>query len=197
MDMRYSALPIGLFLIAVAAPAADSPIRNYEECVKAGHSTGKTAGQDVCLTPQDWRTFVKGLQPSIRQGIYGTITLRTGNCMPRVVTRGEDGTLNLPPRQDPCTVAVVDREVYIYPVLGSKYKWRGTYLPGDVAPLRVVRSKNGFYEVEVPAGSYSVLVEDEGKKYCMFGNSNDEACAVTIKAGELWEYQILINHASD
>ena len=87
MDMRYSALLIGLFLTAVAAPAADSPIRNYEECVKAGHSTGKTAGQDVCLSPKDYRTFVKGLKPTIPEGIYGTVMLRTGNCQLRIPTQ--------------------------------------------------------------------------------------------------------------
>jgi hypothetical protein len=79
--------------------------------------------------------------------------LRTGDCMPRVGKRNQDGTLDLPPSQNPCTFTPVDREVYICPVLGSKHKWRGTYLPSDVIPLRVVRSKNGFYEVELPAGS--------------------------------------------
>jgi hypothetical protein len=117
--------------------------------------------------------------------------------MPRIVTRREDGTLDLPPEKNPCTFAPVDREIYIYSVLRSKHQWRGPYLPRDIPPLRVVKSKNGFYEIELPAGSYSVLVEDEGKKYCMFGNTNDDACPVTIKGGELWEYQILINHASD
>ncbi len=147
---------------------------------------------------EEYRTFVKGLKPTISEGIYGTVMLRTGNCMPQVRIRRKDGTLDLPPRQNPCTLTIVDREVYIYRVLSSKHKWRGPYLPNDVAaPLRVVTSKNGFYEAELPAGSYSVLVEDDGKKYCMFGNTNDEACPVTIKAGELWEYQILINHASD
>ena len=195
--MRYFPVLLGLCLTAVAALAADSPIRNYDECVNAGHGTGRTAGRDVCLSPKDYRTFVKGLKLTIPEGIYGTVMLRTGDCMPQVGRRRKDGTLELPPRQNPCTFTIVDREVYIYPVLGSKHTWRGTYLPNDVAPFRIVRSKNGFYEVELPAGSYSVLVEDGGKKYCMFGNSNDEACPVTIKAGELWEYQILINHASD
>ena len=116
---------------------------------------------------------------------------------PRIVHRREDGTVDMPPERDPCTRRLVDREIYIYSVLGLKHEWRGPYLPRAMPPLRVVKSKNGLYEIELPAGSYSVLVEDEGKKYCMFGNMNDEACPVTIKAGELWEYQILINHASD
>jgi hypothetical protein len=194
--MQYSGLLIGLFLTAGVARAADSPVRNYEECVKAGYPTGTAAFQERCWTPWDFRTFVKGLKPTIRQGIYGTITLRTGDCMPLSVKEGKDGRLIVPPRKNPCTVTVVDRDVYIFPVLRSHYKW-GSYLPTDIAPLRTVTSKNGFFEVELPPGSYSVLVESRGRKYCRWSNANHEACPATIKMGELWEHQIVINQATD
>lgn len=184
-----------LILSGAATLSADTRVRNYEECVKAGYLTGTAAGQERCWTPREFRIFVKGLKPTIRQGIYGTITLRTGNCMPFIRELGQDGNF-VRPRSNPCHLAVVDREVYIFPLLGSRYKWGQPFLPTDMALSWVTRSKNGFYEIELPAGSYSVLVEHDGKKYCARANKNDEACPVTVELGVIWEHQILVNRAA-
>jgi hypothetical protein len=166
-----------------------APVQNYEECVKAGYPTGRSAGQERCWLPTTFRIFVKDLKPTIRQGIYGTITLRTGNCMPRL--RFGDERDKIPPT-DPCAWSIVDRQVNIMQPIEAPNS-RGPYPPRDLVPLKVTQSFNGFYEIALPAGKYSVFVEDNGKKLCSWGGD----CQITIGKDMIWEHNIRINHASD
>jgi hypothetical protein len=195
--MRQAIVILMFVFITGATPSApDITVRNYEECVKAGYPTGKAAGQERCWTPREFRTFVKGLKPSIRQGIYGTITLRSGNCMPMSSKRRKDGKLDIPQRPNPCRVDVIDSTVYIYPLHKKNLLKPVPYPPPDLTPVAVGRSTDGFYEIMLPTGSYSVLVEDRGLKSCRFMSNELEACPVTISTDEVWEYPIEINHAS-
>jgi hypothetical protein len=116
--------------------------------------------------------------------------------MPGVVDVDRQGNIIVPPRPNPCHMTTVDREIYIMePIMGS-HRWGGPYLPLDLTALKSTKSKNGIYEVELPAGTYSVLVEDNGKKYCSWSGMKGEACQITIRNGQLWEYNIEVNHAS-
>ena len=175
--------------------SATVSVNNYEECVKAGYPTGTAAGQERCWTPKGFRIFVKGLNPTIRQGLYGTITLITGNCMPSMVDVDRQGNIIVSPGPNPCRLTVIDREIYIMEPIEGSHRWGGPYLPVDSSAVKSTKSTNGIYEVELPAGTYSVFVEDNGKKYCNRSGMKGEACQITIRDGQRWEYNIEIDHA--
>lgn len=42
---------------------------------------------------------------------------------------------------------------------------------------------NGYFETELPAGTYSVFVEDDGKEYCNFSGGLGGQCQVTVTDG--------------
>ena len=162
-----------------------TPVRNYDECVKAGYPTGKAAGQERCWTPTSFRIFVKGLKPTIHQGLYGSITLRSGNCMPGMIFGDERDKI---PPPNPCTLMTVDRTVYIMEPIEARYKWHGPYLSADLPPFKITKSINSIYEIELPVGRYELCVEDNGKKYCRW-------VPFTIEKERLQEFNIEINHA--
>ena len=62
---------------------------------------------------------------------------------------------------------------------------------------QIKSDENGFYEVELPPGTYSIFVEDLGKEYCNPQNLGErgELCQITIGT-ELKEYNIGINHVA-
>ena len=70
-------------------------------------------------------------------------------------------------------------------------KWKDGYLTEEAIPIKMQVAKNGFYEFDLPVGTYNVFVQDNGKKYCV------GICWITIKRDEIKENNIRINHASD
>ena len=54
--------------------------------------------------------------------------------------------------------------------------------------------ENGFYEVNLQPGTYSVLVEDEGKEYCNSFGIGRKICQVIVEDA-VKEYNIRIDHA--
>jgi hypothetical protein len=120
-------------------------------------------------------------------GVHGTVTLREGNCQPGVV--GET-------RAIPCDVHPVSRRVYIYsPPVGDN-EVDGAYYRGGRDPKAIVHSDGqGNYAIDLPTGSYSIMVEDDGRHYCN-SLSRGRACAVTIRAGEHARRDLEIDHGS-
>ncbi len=120
-------------------------------------------------------------------GIRGKVTLREGNCQPGVV--GET-------RAIPCDVRPVSRRVYIYSPPVRDNELDGAYYRGGRRPKAIVHSDGrGNYAIDLPAGSYSILVEDDGRHYCNSA-SGGRACAVTIRAGEHLRRDVEIDHGS-
>lgn len=126
-------------------------------------------------------------RPTITQGIYGTVLLITGDCMPKPV--GSPSS---------CTREYVSRTIYIRePALLDRME--GTYVPylrNKTALVAQVRSDAaGFYEVELPPGAYSVFAEDEGREYCNTHDGEGRLCPLTLDM-EVLRYDVQIDHAS-
>ncbi len=129
-----------------------------------------------------------------RTGIYGTVTLTSGDCMP-----GE------PSKTNPCTQTKISRTVYVRePATSANMDTvpNYNYLKTETKLVKqTVSDANGYYEAELPAGTYSVFVEDGGKEYCNSFGGQGEACQITLKdTGVLKElglvkYDININKA--
>jgi hypothetical protein len=120
-------------------------------------------------------------------GVHGTVVLRQGNCQPRVV--GRTGGLG-------CELRPTSRRLYVYspPIGGSEIE--GAYYRGGRRPASVGRSDGqGGYAIALPAGAYSILVEDRGRSYCR-SFSGGLACAVTVRAGERVRRDLEIDHGS-
>ncbi len=119
-------------------------------------------------------------------GLYGKITKTTGNCMPRSVDSNYSVTSS-----NTCGTSPVSRTLYVYPTLTGPL---GIARPFP-NPIAVTSSnENGSYMLSVPAGSYSIFVDDDGVKYCNL-LSDGSLCPVTISNAQL-QYDININAAT-
>ncbi len=156
----------GLLLFGCSALASESSsgtseghIANYDQCVRAGYPTGRLGTQERCWTPNLAEIFVKGLEPTIQQGVYGTIVLRTGDCMPR----GVDS-----PSDPPCQYRPISARLYVVTYNGKYPIPVVTNEPPERVfkvhkPLKIAQADNGIYEISLPEGSYLILAEYEGR----------------------------------
>ena len=127
--------------------------------------------------------------PTINQGIYGKVTLYTGNCMP-IACSGLDCFFS----KSSCKTSSVSRTIYIRePVTIEAMEIM--YLKNKTTLVKTIESSNnGFYQIELPPGTYSIFVEDESKEYCTGFGGQGEVCQITI-GNEVREYNIIIDHA--
>jgi hypothetical protein len=128
------------------------------------------------LAPARQATFTEQqIQPEIQNanqpakvGLHGTVTLASGNCMPG-------------PDINSCANTKVSRTIYIRGP-ATIANMDGTYLKTKTNLVAQATSDaNGYYEVNLPAGVYSVFVEDGGREYCNLGGGLGEECQVTVK----------------
>jgi hypothetical protein len=132
-------------------------------------------------------TQATGTTRAAGSGVHGTVTLREGDCQPGVV--GEPGGSG-------CRVHPASRRVHVYsPPIGDGAV-EGAYYHGGRRPTSVGRSDSqGKYAIDLPAGSYTILVEDDGRFYC-HSFEGGRACAVTVRAGERVRRDLEIDHGS-
>lgn len=121
-------------------------------------------------------------QPKINKGIWGSVRLLEGDCMPST-------------DKFRCQDKVVSRRIYILEPAKNK-DMDINYLHKEAVIVKEVASDlHGFYQVELPPGVYSVFVDDDGKKYCnSFGGQLDQVCQVVVKNSPV-EFNIQIDHA--
>jgi len=182
----------GLLLFGCSALASESSsgtseghIANYDQCVRAGYPTGRLGTQERCWTPNLAEIFVKGLEPTIQQGVYGTIVLRTGNCMP------SGGYV---PFREPCQYKPISARLYVVTYNGTYPIPIVTNEPPERVfkvhkPLKTAQADNGIYEISLPAGSYLILAEYEGGLW--------STGFATVEANRRRETQLMINKAAD
>ncbi len=105
--------------------------------------------------------------PTISVGISGIVSVVAGNCMPGVST---------------CVTTHPTRKVYVYKSLSNSDMDGTDLVPGAGTLVATTMSDtSGAYALSVPAGTYSVLVESQGKQYCnIFGENANEVCSVTV-----------------
>ncbi len=84
-------------------------------------------------------------------GVYGTITLRTGDCMPRVCEKGNCG----PSR---CHKGPATGEIYVFNsvVLTNQSEFAKVFKDGDIRKsiAKTTLNESGFYNISVPSGNY-------------------------------------------
>lgn len=102
--------------------------------------------------------------------LQGKVSLITGNCMPTIGSNNN------------CKHTFISRNIFIRdPISKNLIK-------------KITSDNNGFYQVDLPLGTYSIFVEDNKKEYCNSFDGQGNACQVVIKP-EINYYDIKINQA--
>lgn len=126
------------------------------------------------------------LTPTINQGLYGEVLLRTGNCMPGP---GDQE------RKNDCKTSPVETTVYIREPT-TRDDMDSQHLSSETTLVKQVSSdENGFYEAELSPGEYSVFVDDDGKEYCRRSDGQGRMCLVKI-GDDITRHDIEIDHAA-
>ena len=130
----------------------------------------------------------KKQEPTIKQGIYGTLSVRSGNCMPMAYAGFfETIKCKLSPS---CSVPkhtckTKNKNIMIdirEPVNYSGYSLN--YINSRLI-AKVTSTKNGFYEIEIPPREYSVFyITSEGNVICKSEGAKDHiACPIWVVEG--------------
>ena len=113
----------------------------------------------------------------IDRGIYGTVLLKTGNCAPDRCS-GLDCVFE----EDSCKELPISRTVY-----ARDPKKNMTLV------LSARSNRDGFYEMKLPPGRYSILVEDAEEEVCHTIQDSIQ-CPVEVKEG-LTRYDPIVDNA--
>ena len=130
------------------------------------------------------------IEPTIQEGIYGSVIERYGDWMPTIIGQYPKGG------ERP-----IQREVYVYEYtkMSDVKSFGYVHFDMDTMPTALVArtqsSKNGFFEIALPAGTYSVFIEDEGKLYSDQIDGQGGLNPITVKQGEAREVTLVLDHA--
>jgi len=121
---------------------------------------------------------------SIKEGIYGTVAQREGDCM---FYSG---------KENPCKLITVERTVYFY-VDTINTQEPDTLLSIGKRNLKLIKTvvsdKKGFFQAELPPGIYSIAIEEEdGNLY------SDDICgqnSITVETGKVSMANFTLDHA--
>lgn len=117
-----------------------------------------TASQSACDIQKAYQ--LNEAKISIKSGVWGTVSMMEGNCMPSI---GGPSTT--------CKHCAVKRVVRIYQYTTAAAA-TASETPGvfyDAFSTQLVKElttdDNGFFQAEIPAGQYSIVVVENGKLY--------------------------------
>jgi hypothetical protein len=122
------------------------------------------------------QTYIaNALKQTITNGVWGTVSFMQGNCMPII-----------DPATTTCKHCPVKRTVKIY-----AYTLRSNAVPSSLGPsfydsfntpliAQVDTDAEGFYQVNIPAGQYTIVVVENGKLYANGGDGLGGINPVTI-----------------
>ena len=145
----------------------------------------------ACERKNDAETPVES--PTITQGIYGQVKERYGNWQP--VTDPNDKSHGY---------RSIERGVYVYEYTTindfDQHYLGGTY-PADKMPKPLVATTtskaNGFYQIQLEPGKYSVFILENGSMYANWGDGDGGIQPVTIEGGSLLQVNLVLDHGVD
>lgn len=176
-----AAIPVGLILVLAACSGSDHT--EYPQPDPGGDppAPAPAPAPTPAPTPVD-RT------PSIAQGVYGKVQWLSGNHMPGPEPAGGSASF-------------VAREVRVYELTrttqvtpkdtASTYGHYGDFETALVASR--TSGADGFFEIELDPGDYSVFVGDAGSWYCN-SMSNDGLCVVHVVKGRATKFDVRIDY---
>lgn len=132
----------------------------------------------------------KRCEPTIDQGLAGEVRWLEGNLMPTI---GEEPETDDEKRKG----EPVQRELHIYELTTmDEATAEGTFFYDIQSPLvkTVESDKDGYFQVELPAGRYSVFVQEEEGLFANIFDGEGNINPVEIKNDEVTKITIEINY---
>ena len=130
--------------------------------------------------------------PTITQGIYGQVRERYGNWQP---FRDPDGTWGF---------RAIVRDIYVYEyttLFDFDQRYYDYIIPADKMPKPLVATttskENGFYQIQLEPGKYSVFILDNGSMRANWDDENGGLQPVTIEEGSLLRFDLLLDNGCD
>lgn len=168
--MKYTLTALLFLTIVLILPACD-----------------KDNGKECPMLPAPWTNMIDELMVhnrqkiTIQQGLAGTLTYKTGNCMPGLRENDcETGSCRETPLKDSLYVysytldnqAARDNEGY--------YTSVSTTLAARIAP-----DYEGFFQASLAPGTYSVFIRDGNRLYANSSDGFGGINPVTVTAGNV------------
>ena len=144
----------------------------------------------ACEKKSDVETPIEA--PTITQGIYGQVRERYGNWQP--VTDPNDKSHGY---------RSIERDIYVYEYTTLfDFDQRYYYIiPADKMPKPLVATttskENGFYQIQLEPGKYSVFVLDNGSMRANWDDENGGLQPVSIEEGSLLRFDLLLDNGVD
>lgn len=168
-DMKKT---IGLFLLALTFIGCNKDKNNEKEPVSC----------DMEKVKQENASKV-----TITGGIWGTLALMTGNCMPLI-----------DPANTTCKTCPTRRTLRIYEYTTRQQATQQT--PGayfDSFSTRLLKEfsadDNGFFQTEIVPGRYTIVAVDQGKLYAFGLDGHDGISPLTVTDGKQQTDLAIIN----
>ena len=124
---------------------------------------------------------------TIKQGVWGSCTYLTGDCMPMV---GGNSS---------CKSEPVKRTIYIYASTADTQAVKiGTSFYSQINTTLIAQTQsadNGFFQISLQPGKYSVLVLEQGKFYCMDWGDPNLLAPLTINSNATTKRDVVIDMA--
>lgn len=131
--------------------------------------------------------------PTITQGIYGQVRERYGNWEPV-----------WDPNDNSRGYRTIVRDIYVYEYTTIKdfdQPHIDCLYPADKMPKPLVAKttskENGFYQLQLEPGKYSVFMLEEGNMYATGGDGYGGINSFTIEVGSLLRFDLILNHGVD
>lgn len=131
--------------------------------------------------PADWTNKIDELKAhnqakvTVTQGIWGTLTRKEGNCMP-----GAD------PKTTSCREYPIKETIRIYEYTRESDVTRDAerYITSINTKMLAITEADaeGFFQLYMATGKYSIINEYEGKLYCNITDNNGGLQPVTVGA---------------
>lgn len=132
----------------------------------------------------------RSCEPSIDQGLAGEVRWLEGNLMPTI---GEEPEAEAEKRKG----EPVQRELHIYELTTmDEAKSEGTFFHDIQSRLvkKTTSDKDGYFQVELPVGRYSVFVQEEQGLFANIFDGEGNINPVEIKKDEVTKITIEINY---
>lgn len=132
----------------------------------------------------------RSCEPDIDQGLAGEVRWLEGNLMPTISEEPQEDTGEQ--QGEP-----VQRELHIYELTTmDEAKMEGTFFSNIQTPLvkKVESNKDGYFQVSLPAGRYSVFVQEEQGLFASTFDGEGNINPVEVKEGEVTKMSIKINY---
>jgi len=128
----------------------------------------------------------------IKEGLAGTVIFTEGNCMPGVVN--DEGM------ESSCLRYPVKRVVHIHEYTHrseAEHQQGGFHTNVKTRLITKVKTDaEGFFEVGLPPGNYSLFIEEKGLLYANLWNSEGYIQAATVTEGDATFVTLNITHSA-